>query len=423
MSASARLLLLPLLASMTLGAAECLRNPFWPKGYEGERTPISAEVRPKPKSKPKPQAAKVDPKAAAAEKAAKEAAAKKDAAAKEALAREAAAKEAAAKDAAAKAAAEKAAREAAEKAEAERKREITSDDWREARKALKIGNPAVFKAEDGTIRSSININGNIYVDGDYMSFSLKGVRFTWRVQGLDGVEKKLRLVRIRARRGNMPPTEVRKTPPKSVFEDGLFASGSGFLVTTNGYLVTNHHVIEGARRVNVLCGNSQIYVAEIVKSDWKLDVALLKIDGTFTPIKMSDSYEERLGATVFTMGFPKPQYQGFEPKVTKGVISANEGFKGDRHLYQIDAAIQPGNSGGPAADENGRLVGVVVASLVGSRTQNVNYIIKKSYLLPFLDTVPACSRYVETAVDKGPTKFEDAVEAVQKSCVQIFVYQ
>ena len=138
---------------------------------------------------------------------------------------------------------------------------------------------------------------------------------------------------------------------------------------------------------------------------------------------MSDSYEERLGATVFTMGFPKPQYQGFEPKVTKGVISANEGFKGDRHLYQIDAAIQPGNSGGPAADENGRLVGVVVASLVGSRTQNVNYIIKKSYLLPFLDTVPACSRYVETAVDKGPTKFEDAVEAVQKSCVQIFVYQ
>ncbi len=199
MKASARLLLLPLLASMTLAAAEGLRNPFWPKGYEGERTPISAEVRQKPKPKPKPQAPKVDPKAAAAEKAAKEAAAKKDAAAKEAAAREAAAKEAAAKEAAAKAAAEKVAQEAAAKAEAERKREITPEEWKKAKKSLKFSNPAVVKTQDGQVRATICINGNIYGDGDYMSTTLDGVRFTWRVRWGDGGQKLL-LEHVKARR-------------------------------------------------------------------------------------------------------------------------------------------------------------------------------------------------------------------------------
>jgi hypothetical protein len=185
----------------TASAAEGLRNPFWPKGYVGEMTPISAEARPKPKPKPKPQAPKVDPKAAA--KAEKEAAAKKaaakEAAAKEAAAKEAAAKAAAEKAAAEKAAAEKAALEAAAKAEAERNREITREEWKKAMKSLKIGNPAVFTTEDGKTRSTISINGNIYGDGDLMSVTYEGVRFTWRVNGLSGGEK-LRLERLRARR-------------------------------------------------------------------------------------------------------------------------------------------------------------------------------------------------------------------------------
>ncbi len=192
MRTSARLLLLLALASMTATAAEGLRNPFWPKGYVGEMTPISADVRPKkPKPKPKPKA---DPKAAAAAKAAKEAAAKKAKAAKEAAAREAAAKEAAAK-----AAAEKAAREAAEKAEAERKREITPEEWNKAKKSLKFSNPAMVKTQDGQVRATICINGNIYGDGDYMSTTLDGVRFTWRVRWGDGGQKLL-LEHVKARR-------------------------------------------------------------------------------------------------------------------------------------------------------------------------------------------------------------------------------
>ena len=196
----AKLLLPLLLAATTASAAEGLRNPFWPKGYVGEMTPISAEARPKkPKPKPKP---KVDPKAAAAAKAAQETAAKAAAAKKEAAARDAAAKvaaEKASKEAVAKEAAEKAAQEAAAKAEAERKREIGPEDWKKAMKSLKIGNPAVVKTQGGQVRATISINGNIYGDGDYMSTTLDGVRFTWRVKWGDGGQK-LRLEHVKARR-------------------------------------------------------------------------------------------------------------------------------------------------------------------------------------------------------------------------------
>ena len=135
--------------------------------------------------------------AAAKAAAAKDAAAKKEAAARDAAAKEAAEK--AAKEAAAKAAAEKAAREAAEKAEAERKREITPEEWKRAKKSLKFSNPAVVKTQDGEVRATISINGNIYGDGDYMSTTLDGVRFTWRVRWGDGGQKLL-LEHVRARR-------------------------------------------------------------------------------------------------------------------------------------------------------------------------------------------------------------------------------
>ena len=196
MRTSARFLLPLLMAATAASAAEGLRNPFWPKGYVGEMTPISAEVRPKkPKPKPKP---KPDQKAAAAAKAEKDAAAKAAAAKEMAAKKEAAARDAAAKKAA-KEAAEKAAKEAAEREAAERNREIAAEDWKKAMRSLKIGNPAVITTLDGKTRSTISINGNIYGDGDLMSVTHDGIRFTWRVKGLAGGEK-LKLERLRARR-------------------------------------------------------------------------------------------------------------------------------------------------------------------------------------------------------------------------------
>lgn len=175
-------------SAIVVSAAEGVRNPFWPKGYVGELVPISADVRKRPKPKPKPEPA------ASAKTAVRSVATSKTAAGRDAAAKAKAVKEVSGTEAAGKAAKELAAR-----AEAGRKRDISSEDWKKAMRSLKIGNPASFTGQDGRTRSTISINGNIYGDGDFISTTHDGIRFTWRVKGLDGGEK-LRLDRIRARR-------------------------------------------------------------------------------------------------------------------------------------------------------------------------------------------------------------------------------
>jgi len=152
-------------------SATAVRNPFWPIDYQGASTPISAEIRAKPKPPAPPARVEKDLPVVTGKTAAAEAAK-------------------------AKAAAEAAARAA--RAEALRNRVITRDDWLKARRAVKVSNPAAFVAEDGTRRTTVNINGNIYADNDLMSVTHDGIRFTWRIQGLEGSDS-LKLVRVKAR--------------------------------------------------------------------------------------------------------------------------------------------------------------------------------------------------------------------------------
>ena len=128
-----------------------------------------------------------------------------------------------------------------------------------------------------------------------------------------------------------------------------------------------------------------------------------------------------------------PDLQGFSPKMTKGVISSLKGMHDDDKEYQIDAAIQPGNSGGPVVNNNGEVVGVVVARLrdqyvaetKGILPQNVNYAVKKKHVLDFLSQVPNCLRKIK--MSNLPTSESsaspDIVESVRKSCAMVIVYE
>jgi S1-C subfamily serine protease len=205
--------------------------------------------------------------------------------------------------------------------------------------------------------------------------------------------------------------------------------GSGFIITKDGYLLTNHHVIRNAKQVKVKTENG-IHPARVVARDPDNDIALLKIEGQFSPAAFAPEKVAKLGQTVFTVGFPMPELQGFSPKVTKGVVSSMNGIQDDVRMYQIDAAVQPGNSGGPLSDENGNIVGVVVARLndalvaeaTGSLAQNVNYAVKKSYTMAFVDNQPDASKQVQTAIDPKRIPFEDAVERIRKATVLVMVY-
>ncbi len=172
--------------------------------------------------------------------------------------------------------------------------------------------------------------------------------------------------------------------------------GSGVFVTKAGHILTAAHVIENASKVIARIGDEPIE-AEIVAVDYPNDVALLKVDAKVDAAPVRSSAGVELGNQVFTIGFPNMLLQGTEPKFTEGTISSTSGVRDDPRQFQVSVQVQPGNSGGGLFDENGNMVGLVVArlddeatsQLTGSLPQNVNYAVKSSYVLPLLESIRA----------------------------------
>lgn len=174
----------------------------------------------------------------------------------------------------------------------------------------------------------------------------------------------------------------------------LNAIGTGFFVTSDGYLVTAAHVVSKSAAVNIAVGERTIPV-RIVSVDDRNDIALLKAEGSFSALSLVPSRSVKLGGEVFTLGFPNVHLQGISPKLTKGVVSGLNGIQDDPSCFQISVAVQPGNSGGPLINTGGNVVGVInarlndlaTAKLTGSLPQNVNYAVKSAYVLPLLDSI------------------------------------
>jgi serine protease Do len=136
------------------------------------------------------------------------------------------------------------------------------------------------------------------------------------------------------------------------------ALGSGFIVSPDGYIVTNFHVVREAAQIVVRLADRRELVAKVVGGDTKTDLALLKIDGgDFPTLPFGDSDRLEVGEPVMAIGNPF----GLEQTVTSGIVSAKERFIGSGpydDFIQTDASINPGNSGGPLVDARGALVGI-----------------------------------------------------------------
>jgi hypothetical protein len=171
------------------------------------------------------------------------------------------------------------------------------------------------------------------------------------------------------------------------------SSGSGIVLSTNGYIATNNHVVDGGIEffVDVFTnGIKKSYKASVIKTDAANDLAIIKInDPTFKKFNTLP-YSFRMqginvGEKVFAMGYPRPGIQGEEVKVTDGIISSKTGYQNDNKTYQISAPIQPGNSGGPLFDNSGNLIGLTNAGIPSG--ENVGYAIKISNLNNLLDLI------------------------------------
>jgi uncharacterized protein len=217
------------------------------------------------------------------------------------------------------------------------------------------------------------------------------------------------------------------TGPSVNLEPQIKGSGTGFIITQDGYLLTCYHALDGAKSIKIGV-DREIYPAELIRVDKNNDLALLKITGTFTALAFSPKRTASLGDEVFTIGFPNPDLQGTNPKLTKGSINSLTGVMDDIRLYQISIPVQPGNSGGPLLDESGNICGVIVAMLdaettfkiSGSLPQNVNYAVKSTYAQALLDTLPEVAEKLAQPASK--MAFDDMVKRVQKSIVMVLAY-
>ncbi len=132
--------------------------------------------------------------------------------------------------------------------------------------------------------------------------------------------------------------------------------GSGFIISGDGYVLTNAHVVEGADEVFVTLTDKREFKAKIIGSDRRTDVALVKIEGGNLPsLTIGDSGKLRVGEWVIAIGSPF----GLDNTVTAGIVSANSRDTGDYlPLIQTDVAVNPGNSGGPLINMRGEVVGI-----------------------------------------------------------------
>ncbi len=152
-------------------------------------------------------------------------------------------------------------------------------------------------------------------------------------------------------------------------------------------------------------------------------------EGKFVPLPIATSRGVKLGGLVATVGFPNIGLQGFSPKLAKGEIGSLSGIQDDPRYFQIRVPVQPGNSGGALVDEHGNVVGVVSAKLdaatalasSGALPENVNYAVKSSFLLSFLESVPAVSAKLKEPVT-ADRKFEDVVKSAEQAAVLVLVY-
>jgi TPR repeat protein len=220
--------------------------------------------------------------------------------------------------------------------------------------------------------------------------------------------------------------ETRTQPPAKADIDKIIGSGTGFFITRDGYILTCLHVVQDAARIEIYVGD-KTYPASLVRSDPNNDLAILKVNGSFPAVAFSPHRSAKIGEDVFTFGYPNPGLQGVSAKYTKGTISSLTGFQDDLRLYQISVPVQPGNSGGALLDENGNILGVVIAMLnakttfeiSGSLPQNVNYAVKSLYAQAMIDTLPDVA-----GILLSPSRSKsNAIENAQNSTVMVVCYE
>ncbi len=162
--------------------------------------------------------------------------------------------------------------------------------------------------------------------------------------------------------------------------------GTGFAVSTNGYIATNLHVITGADSVYIQNNQGESFKVKVILKDPEYDIAILKIDDkNFKNLSALPYTIKRnstgVGENVYTWGYPKD-----DAVLGEGYVSSKSGFVGDTTQYQVAIPLNPGNSGGPLLDNNGNLVGIISGKETSA--EGASFAIKSKYILDAMRAIP-----------------------------------
>jgi len=178
---------------------------------------------------------------------------------------------------------------------------------------------------------------------------------------------------------------------------GSKSFGTGFIVSPDGFVLTAYHVVENAKSIKVVFQDGRSFETSIQQSSKSTDLAVLRVSA-LTPnyLPLVPTKTSKVGEPIFTMGFPVEEILGKEPKFTDGTISALSGIGGEATFFQMSVPVQPGNSGGPVANNRGEAIGIVTStaailpflSTTGTLPQNINWAVKSDYAIPLLNSPP-----------------------------------
>jgi len=161
------------------------------------------------------------------------------------------------------------------------------------------------------------------------------------------------------------------------------ALGAGVVVSPPGLIVTNAHVVGTARQVTLETYDEETLTAEVVFADPEVDLALLRARGrrTWSAFRLDADALPQPGSEVYAIGHPL----GLGWSLTRGIVSAVRTNADGTHVIQTDAAISPGNSGGPLIDDRGHLLGIVTSKAAGGFAENLAFALPTESVLRFLD--------------------------------------
>ena len=180
------------------------------------------------------------------------------------------------------------------------------------------------------------------------------------------------------------PDRFRVTDPSSV------RTGSGFITNDGNWVVTNRHVVEGWKNIQVRNGLGDLREVIEVREDKSLDLAILVLDATYgihVSQDINNVVDPRIGEAVFLIGFPLANYFGAQyPVISSGIVSSGFGFGESASQFQVTAKMNKGNSGGPVFNKTGKIIGVAVSKLdkksitesTGITPEDVNFALKGS---------------------------------------------